>query len=160
MLVQGPDISFAAGIQLLQRSQLVSCNCQALESWLNIPFKKRFCRILHINSCVASVAHTQFHISRGGEWRNSSASESRSEGWAFESLAALISWLQAGICQRMKSSDRYTCTLRESTMIKYVHAWGKDGVKEMHTPGVEPRSQAWEACMMPLHYTRRGESRV
>ena len=37
-------------------------------------------------------------------------------------------------------------------MIKYVHAWGKDGVKEMHTPGVEPGSQAWEACMMPLHY--------
>ena len=24
----------------------------------------------------------------------------------------------------------------------------------MRTPGVEPRSQAWEACMMPLHYVR------
>ena len=22
----------------------------------------------------------------------------------------------------------------------------------MHTRGIEPRSQAWEACMMPLHY--------
>ena len=22
----------------------------------------------------------------------------------------------------------------------------------MHTPGIEPGSQAWEACMMPLHY--------
>ena len=25
----------------------------------------------------------------------------------------------------------------------------------MRTPGVEPGSQAWEACMMPLHYVRR-----
>ena len=25
-------------------------------------------------------------------------------------------------------------------------------VKQMHTRGIEPRSQAWEACMMPLHY--------
>ena len=25
-------------------------------------------------------------------------------------------------------------------------------VKRMHTWGIEPRSQAWEACMMPLHY--------
>ena len=24
----------------------------------------------------------------------------------------------------------------------------------MRTPGVEPGSQAWEACMMPLHYVR------
>ena len=24
----------------------------------------------------------------------------------------------------------------------------------MRTPGVEPGSQAWEACMMPLHYMR------
>ena len=24
----------------------------------------------------------------------------------------------------------------------------------MHMPGVEPGSQAWEACMMPLHYMR------
>ena len=23
---------------------------------------------------------------------------------------------------------------------------------EMHTPGIEPGSQAWGACMMPLHY--------
>ena len=23
---------------------------------------------------------------------------------------------------------------------------------EMHTLGIEPRSQAWKACMMPLHY--------
>ena len=26
--------------------------------------------------------------------------------------------------------------------------------QQMRTPGVEPRSQAWEACMMPLHYMR------
>ena len=25
----------------------------------------------------------------------------------------------------------------------------------MRMPGVEPGSQAWEACMMPLHYMRR-----
>jgi hypothetical protein len=24
----------------------------------------------------------------------------------------------------------------------------------MRTPGVEPGPQAWEACMMPLHYVR------
>ena len=28
-------------------------------------------------------------------------------------------------------------------------------IAHMRTPGVEPRSQAWEACMMPLHYVRR-----
>ena len=26
---------------------------------------------------------------------------------------------------------------------------------QMRTPGVEPGSQAWEACMMPLHYVRK-----
>ena len=26
--------------------------------------------------------------------------------------------------------------------------------KYMRMPGVEPGSQAWEACMMPLHYMR------
>ena len=31
----------------------------------------------------------------------------------------------------------------------------KDKLKiKMRTPGVEPGSQAWEACMMPLHYVR------
>ena len=25
---------------------------------------------------------------------------------------------------------------------------------KLRTPGVEPGSQAWEACMMPLHYVR------
>ena len=25
---------------------------------------------------------------------------------------------------------------------------------KMRLPGVEPGSQAWEACMMPLHYMR------
>ena len=24
----------------------------------------------------------------------------------------------------------------------------------LRTPGVKPRSQAWEACMVPLHYVR------
>ena len=28
------------------------------------------------------------------------------------------------------------------------------GGSEMRMPGVEPGSQAWEACMMPLHYVR------
>ena len=27
-------------------------------------------------------------------------------------------------------------------------------IEPMRTPGVEPGSQAWEACMMPLHYVR------
>ena len=26
--------------------------------------------------------------------------------------------------------------------------------QQMRTPGGEPGSQAWEACMMPLHYVR------
>jgi hypothetical protein len=26
--------------------------------------------------------------------------------------------------------------------------------ESMRTPGVEPGSQAWEACMIPLHYVR------
>ena len=30
----------------------------------------------------------------------------------------------------------------------------KTRVEHMRTPGVEPGSQAWEACMMPLHYMR------
>jgi hypothetical protein len=28
--------------------------------------------------------------------------------------------------------------------------------QQMRMPGVEPGSQAWEACMMPLHYMRHG----
>ena len=28
------------------------------------------------------------------------------------------------------------------------------GGPTLRTPGVEPGSQAWEACMMPLHYVR------
>ena len=31
-------------------------------------------------------------------------------------------------------------------------------IKGMRTPGVESGSQAWEACMMPLHYVRSHES--
>jgi hypothetical protein len=30
----------------------------------------------------------------------------------------------------------------------------KAGSKPMRTPGVEPGSQAWKACMIPLHYVR------
>ena len=30
--------------------------------------------------------------------------------------------------------------------------------ENMRMPGVEPGSQAWEACMMPLHYMRLGGS--
>ena len=29
------------------------------------------------------------------------------------------------------------------------------GDGEMHTQGIEPWSQAWKACMMPLHYVCR-----
>ena len=29
--------------------------------------------------------------------------------------------------------------------------------QQMRTPGVEPGSQVWEACMMPLHYVRSHE---
>ena len=32
--------------------------------------------------------------------------------------------------------------------------------ENMRMPGVEPRSQAWEACMMPLHYMRSGDSEL
>ena len=31
----------------------------------------------------------------------------------------------------------------------------KTRVEHMRTPGVEPGPQAWEACMMPLHYVRQ-----
>ena len=27
--------------------------------------------------------------------------------------------------------------------------------KGLRTPGIEPGAQAWEACMLPLHYERR-----
>ena len=39
----------------------------------------------------------------------------------------------------------------QNNMIKQVAA---SKHKLMRTPGVEPGSQAWEACMMPLHYVR------
>ena len=26
--------------------------------------------------------------------------------------------------------------------------------KKLRTPGIEPGAQAWEACMLPLHYVR------
>lgn len=35
----------------------------------------------------------------------------------------------------------------------------KTRVEHMRTPGVEPGSQAWEACMMPLHYVRQCDRR-
>jgi hypothetical protein len=30
----------------------------------------------------------------------------------------------------------------------------KLGFEKMRMPGIEPGSQAWEACKMPLHYVR------
>ena len=45
-----------------------------------------------------------------------------------------------------------TDRLRQS-MRRAVHL-----VKRMHTRGIEPRSQAWEACMMPLHYVCDGDA--
>ena len=35
-----------------------------------------------------------------------------------------------------------------------VHSARAGNAKDMRTPGVEPGSQAWEACMIPLHYVR------
>ena len=35
-----------------------------------------------------------------------------------------------------------------------LHVPEKDQCGTMRTPGVEPGSQAWEACMIPLHYVR------
>ena len=35
-----------------------------------------------------------------------------------------------------------------------IHKFPGYGKEAMRTPGVEPGSQAWEACMMALHYVR------
>ena len=35
-----------------------------------------------------------------------------------------------------------------------LHVPEKDQCGTKRTPGVEPGSQAWEACMIPLHYVR------
>jgi hypothetical protein len=32
--------------------------------------------------------------------------------------------------------------------------------EKMRMPGVEPGSQAWEACMMPLHYMRHASKAI
>ena len=34
--------------------------------------------------------------------------------------------------------------------------WKNSPGAQMRMPGVEPGSQAWEACMIPLHYMRLG----
>jgi hypothetical protein len=33
--------------------------------------------------------------------------------------------------------------------------WDNEYLSLVRMPGVEPGSQAWEACMIPLHYMRR-----
>ena len=35
--------------------------------------------------------------------------------------------------------------------------WKQSPDAQMRMPGVEPGSQAWEACMIPLHYMRLGQ---
>ena len=44
-----------------------------------------------------------------------------------------------------------------------IHMWSDSEVrhaqKKMRMPGVEPGSQVWEACMMPLHYMRHSRTR-
>ena len=45
----------------------------------------------------------------------------------------------------MYSTGRGKLSTRQHVQIK---------VANLRTPGVEPGSQAWEACMIPLHYVR------
>ena len=48
------------------------------------------------------------------------------------------------------SHDQFHCTVS-----RRAHQLSSSiASKDMRTPGVEPGSQAWEACMMPLHYMR------
>ena len=88
-----------------------------------------------------------------GLWRNGSASDSRSEGWAFESLwphfAKLIIQQQPGTKRNMYSN--FYCDERDHDGSPNNHCVIWENVR---MPGVEPGSQAWEACMMPLHYMR------
>ena len=58
----------------------------------------------------------------------------------------------------MRKSASPLAFLRRSAGMRNVHlviheipGYGKEA---MRTPGVELGSQAWEACMMPLHYVR------
>ena len=48
------------------------------------------------------------------------------------------------------SHDQFHCTVS-----RHAHQLSSNiASKDMRTPGVEPGLQAWEACMMPLHYVR------
>ena len=56
-----------------------------------------------------------------------------------------------------EEKERRTKTRRQNNrnMTTTTEITTKDKLKiKMRTPGVEPGSQAWEACMMPLHYVR------
>lgn len=44
-----------------------------------------------------------------------------------------------------------TCKSTLASTCVSVHT---NGYQHLRMPGVEPGSQAWEACMMPLHYMR------
>ena len=52
---------------------------------------------------------------------------------------------QNGYGERNAPGSQYSCPARQQ--------WLGQGVL-LRMPGVEPGSQAWEACMMPLHYMR------
>ena len=51
---------------------------------------------------------------------------------------------------------RHTNTDRHTDTHTHTHTEGRPSAacKTLRKPGVEPGSQAWEACMMPLHYMR------
>ena len=88
-----------------------------------------------------------------GLWRNGSASDSRSEGWAFESLwphlTNFITHQQPRTKQKNYSNVYYDERDHDGLPNNQCVVW-----ENVRMPGVEPGSQAWEACMMPLHYMR------
>ena len=53
--------------------------------------------------------------------------------------------------KRLHSSWVKTC---KSTLASTCVSEHTNGYQHLRMPGVEPGSQAWEACMMPLHYMR------
>ena len=51
--------------------------------------------------------------------------------------------------KRGREEDRTTSGARNTSKRQKAKA---NAGEKLHMPGVEPRSQAWGACMMPLHY--------
>ena len=57
--------------------------------------------------------------------------------------------------ERRARRTRRTCIQTTAPIRRLIGSRRPDAkVQRMRTPGVEPGSQAWEACMMPLHYVR------